>query len=195
MTAAEPVRGKRSDAVRNQEQLLDAAAAVFVELGVHAPVRAVAERAGVGMGTLYRHFPTRADLVVAVYRHQVDAAAEAGSTLLRGSRTPAYALHAWVDVFVDFLVTKHGLADVLNSDAEGFAVLHRYFVDRLVPVCAKLLDAAAPDGSSLTAYSLLRGIGNLCIGGPTPEYDPARLAHALADGALLPPRAPSPDLS
>ncbi|MBM7502765.1 TetR/AcrR family transcriptional regulator [Agromyces aurantiacus] len=191
MIAADPAREKRRDAVRNQEQLLDAAAAVFVELGVHAPVRVVAERAGVGMGTLYRHFPTRADLVVAVYRHQVDAAAEAGSVLLRESSSPPDALHAWVDVFVDFLVTKHGLADVLNGDAEGFAVLHRYFVDRLVPVCAQLLDAAAPQGTSLTAYSLLRGIGNLCIGGPTPEYDPARVAHALADGALLPPRGAS----
>lgn len=186
MTIADPGRGKRSDAVRNEQQLLDAAAAVFVEQGVQAPVRAVAERAGVGMGTLYRHFPTRADLVVAVYRHQVDAAADAGSALLRESPTPSAALHAWVDVFVDFLVTKHGLADALNGDAEGFAVLHRYFVDRLVPVCAQLLAAAAPDGASLTPYALLRGIGNVCIGGESRGYDPAAVAHTLVNGALLP---------
>ncbi|WP_214465605.1 TetR/AcrR family transcriptional regulator [Microbacterium flavescens] len=184
MTDDVPARGKRSDAVRNQRQIIDAAADVFVESGVNAPVRVVAERAGVGVGTLYRNFPTRADLVVAVYRHQVDAAAQAGPVLLRESSSPAHALHAWVDVFVDFLVTKHGLADALQGDSEGFAVLHRYFVDRLVPVCANLLEAARPGGTTLTAYSLLRGIGNLCIGGETHGYEPAQLAHVLVDGLL-----------
>ncbi|MER6924572.1 helix-turn-helix domain-containing protein, partial [Streptomyces spiralis] len=73
---------KRKDARRNQQTLLDAAAAVFATSGVEAPVRDIAAEAGVGMGTIYRHFPTRADLVIAVYRHQVDACAEAGPALL-----------------------------------------------------------------------------------------------------------------
>ena len=73
---------KRADARRNEATLLDAAAAVFVESGVNAPVRDIAARAGVGVGTIYRHFPTRADLIVAVYRHQVEACAEAGPVLL-----------------------------------------------------------------------------------------------------------------
>ncbi|MBR8743424.1 TetR family transcriptional regulator [Nocardiopsis sp. MG754419] len=180
-----PARGKRRDAVRNQQQLLDAAAAVFVESGVNAPVRQVAQRAGVGMGTLYRHFPTRADLVVAVYRHQVDAAAEAGPVLLRESPTPAEALQSWIAIFVEFLVTKHGLADALNGDAEDSAALHRYFVDRLVPVCSDLLEAAVPSGASISAYTLLRGVGNLCIGGAAPDYEPARLARVLVDGVLV----------
>ena len=74
-SSSTPVR-KRADARRNEQSLLGAAAEVFVVSGVHAPVRDIATRAGVGMGTIYRHFPTRADLIVAVYRHQVEACAE-----------------------------------------------------------------------------------------------------------------------
>ena len=73
---------KRADARRNEQALLDAAAALFVASGVEVPVRDIAARAGVGMGTIYRHFPTRADLIIAVYRHQVEACAEAGPALL-----------------------------------------------------------------------------------------------------------------
>ena len=80
---------KRADARRNEKTLLDAAAAVFVASGVDAPVRDIAAKAGVGMGTIYRHFPTRADLIVAVYRHQVEACAEAGPALLDSRRLPA----------------------------------------------------------------------------------------------------------
>ena len=124
---------KRADARRNEETLLDAAAAVFVTSGVEAPVRDIAAKAGVGMGTIYRHFPTRADLIVAVYRHQVEACAEAGPALLASSSTPHAALARWIDLFVDFLVTKHGLAAALQSDNAGFETLHAYFLDRLVP--------------------------------------------------------------
>src|SRR5882672_1219118 len=97
---------KRADARRNEQTLLDAAAAVFVTSGVDAPVREIAARAGVGMGTIYRHFPTRADLIVAVYRHQVEACAEAGPALLASSESPYVALGQWIQLFVDFLVTK-----------------------------------------------------------------------------------------
>src|SRR4029077_10966840 len=99
---------KRADARRNEQTLLDAAAPVFVTSGVEAPVREIAARAGVGMGTIYRHFPTRADLIVAVYRHQVEACAEAGPALLATSATPYAALGRWINLFVDFLITKHG---------------------------------------------------------------------------------------
>src|SRR6476659_8677841 len=110
---------RRADARRNESAVLDAAAAAFVASGVEAPVRDIAARAGVGVGTVYRHFPTRADLVVAVYRHQVDACAEAGAALVAGADAPLSALREWVDLFVDFLVTKHGLADMLQSDNDG----------------------------------------------------------------------------
>jgi hypothetical protein len=84
---------------------------------------------------IYRHFPIRADLVIAVYRHQIEACAEADPILLAGSDSPLAALRRWVDLFVDFLVTKHGLANALQSDSSGFDALHTYFLDRLVPVC------------------------------------------------------------
>src|ERR1700692_1628555 len=98
---------KRADARRNEKTLLDAAAAAFVASGVNAPVRDIAAKAGVGLGTIYRHFPTRADLIIAVYRHQVEACAEAGPVLLADCERPHQALARWVDMFVDFLVTKH----------------------------------------------------------------------------------------
>src|SRR3954470_20046668 len=138
-----PASAKRADVVRNQKKLLAAAAEVFVTSGLDAPVREIAARAGVGMGTIYRHFPTRADLIDAVYRHQVEACAEAGPALLGSSETPYAALRQWIQLFVDFLVTKHGLAAVLQSDNAGFQTLHTYFLDRLLGVCTQLLDAAA----------------------------------------------------
>ena len=181
-----PARSRRADAQRNQQTLLTAAAAVFVTSGVDAPIREIAARAGVGMGTIYRHFPTRADLVVAVYRHQVEACAEAGPTLLAGAGSPFTALVQWVDLFVDFLVTKHGLANAMQSDTSGFDALHAYFLDRLVPVCAQLLDAAAEAGEikpGTHAYELMRGIGNLCIGHDSDtRYDPRRLVELLLRG-------------
>ncbi|MER5425360.1 TetR/AcrR family transcriptional regulator [Streptosporangium roseum] len=185
-----PARSKRADALRNQQTLLAAAAAVFVTSGVDAPMREIAARAGVGLGTIYRHFPTRADLVVAVYRHQVEACAEAGPTLLADAASPLAALRQWVDHFVDFLVTKHGLANALQSDSGGFEALHTYFLDRLVPVCAQLLDAALNAGEirpGIGAYELMRGIGNLCIGRDSdPRYDPRRLVELLLQGLQRP---------
>ena len=186
--AGQPARQKRADAQRNEQALLAAAAAVFVTSGVQAPVRDIAAAAGVGMGTIYRHFPTRADLVVAVYRHQVEACAEAGPVLLANGGSPHAALGQWVHLFVDFLVTKHGLAAVLQPDSVGFDALHAYFLDRLVPVCAQLLDAAAEAGeisADIDAYELMRGIGSLCVGGDLdPRYDARRMVELLIAGLL-----------
>ena len=177
---------KRADARRNEAILLDAAAQAFVASGVDVPVRDIAAKAGVGVGTIYRHFPTRADLIVAVYRHQVEACAEAGPALLAESDTPHAALTRWIDLFVDFLVTKHGLAEALQSDDAAFQTLHAYFLDRLVPVCAQLLDAAASAGEirpDMDAYELLRGVGSLCAGGGgNPRYDARRLVKLLIAG-------------
>ncbi|MFF8035157.1 TetR/AcrR family transcriptional regulator [Streptomyces sp. NPDC016626] len=188
-----PSRGKRADAQRNRQTVLTAAAEVFVTSGVDAPIRQIAARAGVGMATIYRHFPTRADLVTAVYRHQIEACAEAGPNLLASADSPLDALRQWVDLFVDFLVTKHGLADALQSDSDRFAALHTYFLDRLLPVCAQLLDAAVDAGDAKPGtqpYELMRGIGNLCIGrDDDPRYDPRRLIALLLQG-LQRPHAP-----
>ncbi|MFI6510933.1 TetR/AcrR family transcriptional regulator [Streptosporangium sp. NPDC050855] len=181
---------KRADARRNERVLLDAAAAVFVASGVEAPIRDIAARAGVGVATIYRHFPTRADLVIAVYRHQIEACAEAGPVLLASGTSPHAALGRWIHLFVDFLVTKHGLAAALRSDEAGFRQLHAYFLDRLLPVCARLVEAAAAAGEirpDLEAYELMRGVGNLCIGADSdPRYDARRLVGLLVDGLRLP---------
>ncbi|MEU5259493.1 TetR/AcrR family transcriptional regulator [Amycolatopsis sp. NPDC021455] len=177
---------KRADARRNEKTLLDAAAAVFVASGVDAPVRDIAAKAGVGVGTIYRHFPTRADLIIAVFRHQVEACAEAGPALLASNESPFAALEQWVDRYVDFMVTKHGLAGVLQSDNAGAHALHAYFVDRLVPACAALLDAAAAAGeirAEVRPLELMRGIGNLCVGADSdPQYDARRMVRLLVSG-------------
>ncbi|WP_405604925.1 TetR/AcrR family transcriptional regulator [Streptomyces sp. NBC_01410] len=188
--AGQAARPKRADARRNKEALLDAAAAIFVESGVEVPIRDIAAKAGVGTATIYRHFPTRADLIIAVYRHQVEACAEAGPALLAAGPTPRAALGRWINLFADFLVTKHGLAAVLQSDNAGFDTLHAYFIDRLVPVCTQLLDAAAASGeirSDLQAYELMRGVGNLCIGAESDtRYDARRLVELLIAGLRRP---------
>jgi AcrR family transcriptional regulator len=177
---------KRADARRNEQTLLAAAAAEFVASGVDVPVRDIAAKAGVGVGTIYRHFPTRADLIVAVYRHQVEACAQAGPELLASSSTPHAALASWINLFVDFLVTKHGLAAALRSDEAAFETLHAYFLDRLVPVCAQLLDAAAAAGEivpGMDAYELMLGVGSLCIGAEhNPRYDARRMVGLLIAG-------------
>ena len=181
-----PARQKRADAQRNEQALLDGAAAVFVRSGVEAPVRDIAAAAGVGMGTIYRHFPTRAELVIAVYRHQVEACAEAGPVLLAQGGSPHAALGQWANLFVDFLVTKHGLAAVLRADSVGFAALHAYFLDRLVPVCARLLAAAAQAGEispDIDAYELMLAIGGICVGADSdPRYHPRRMVEVLIAG-------------
>jgi AcrR family transcriptional regulator len=169
-------RPKRSDARRNEQSLLDAAAAVFVRSGIDAPVREVAREAGVGTGTIYRHFPTRADLVVAVFQHQVDFLAAADDVVLRD----------WILQFADFLVTKHGLADAMASDRAGFERLHTEFVVRLEPVCARLLAAEVQAGrvrDDVRPLELMRAVGNLCIGAEGDEsYDARRMIEILLNG-------------
>ncbi|HMG64866.1 MAG TPA: TetR/AcrR family transcriptional regulator [Streptosporangiaceae bacterium] len=194
--AGSPAPRKRADARRNEATLLDAAAAAFIASGVDVPVRDIAAKAGVGLGTIYRHFPTRADLIVAVYRHQVEACAEAGPVLLDSSSTPHAALARWIGLFVDFLVTKHGLAKALQSDRAAFQDLHAYFLDRLVPVCARLLGAAAAAGEiapGADAYELMLAVGNLCIGAESnPRYDARRMVGLLIAGLRLDGGEPRP---
>ncbi|MGW1641675.1 TetR/AcrR family transcriptional regulator [Streptomyces lavendulae] len=192
---SEPFGVRQAQAQRTRSSVLAAAAAVFVDQGVQAPVRDIAERAGVGVGTIYRNFPTRADLVTAVYRHQIDTCAALAPLLLEESASPFTALTRWVDAFVEFLVTKHGLGAALGSGDPGLENLHALMLDTLVPACATLLDAcAAADelGPGITAYTLMRAIGNLCITGP--DYDRAdarRMVAALLVGTRARAEAPA----
>src|ERR1700683_2586626 len=118
-------RPVRADGPRNMDALLEAALAVFATSGVDAPVREIAEKAGVGIGTVYRHFPQRSDLIVAVFRHQVDACADA-APLLATRYEPDEALARWMQRYVDFIAAKRGLAAALHSGNPAFHTLPAY---------------------------------------------------------------------
>ncbi|WP_323132105.1 TetR/AcrR family transcriptional regulator [Kineococcus indalonis] len=173
-----PTTGVRQAGMqRSREALLSAATEAFVEHGVQAPVRDVAERAGVGVGTVYRHFPTRADLVGAVYRHQVQECTALAASLLEQPIPAVEALERWMAAFVDFLVTKHGLSEALLSEDPSLVNLHALILEELVPACSSLLAAGQDAGEvdpQVTAFTLLRAVGNLSIPGPGYGRDEAR---------------------
>lgn len=156
-------RAVRADAQRSIDALLEAAKAVFETSGVDAPVREIATTAGVGVGTLYRRFPKRADLIAAVFRREVDAcAAEAKS--LAAEHSPGEALACWLKRYTQFIATKKGLAAALHSGDPAFDELPGYFRASFEPALAWLLDAAVDAGevrSGVAPYDLLLAIGNL----------------------------------
>jgi AcrR family transcriptional regulator len=115
---------------------------VFTASGVDAPVRDIAERAGVGIGTLYRRFPQRADLIVAVFCRQVDECADAAPVLAR-EYGPGEAVSRWMLRYADFLMAKRGLASALHSGDPAYSALPAYFDLRLQPALRSLIDAAA----------------------------------------------------
>ncbi|KQY15703.1 TetR family transcriptional regulator [Rhizobium sp. Root73] len=163
--SASPAPRMRADARKNEEAVLEAAKIVFARSGVDAPIREIAAQAGVGLGTLYRRFPTRADLVAAVFRREVDACADAATTLA-SERSPGDALGAWLMLYTHFLATKQGLAAALHSGDAAFASLPDYFRGRFEPALSMLLDSAAQAGevrTDVAPYDLLRGIGNLAV--------------------------------
>src|SRR6202453_5187269 len=134
-------RPVRADAQRNMDALLEAALAVFATSGVDAPVREIAALAGVGIATVYRHFPQRADLVAAVFRREVDACAAAAPALAR-EHEPGEALARWLRRYTGFIATKRGLAAALHSGDPVFEALPAYFRAHLEPALQSLLDAA-----------------------------------------------------
>jgi AcrR family transcriptional regulator len=107
-------RKPRADAQRNRERILEVAKQEFTRVGANASLEDIAKKAGVGPGTLYRHFPTREDLLVAVYRSEMEKLAAAERTLA-DSKSPVEALRAWLLLFVDAVETKHIIAPVLNT--------------------------------------------------------------------------------
>jgi AcrR family transcriptional regulator len=178
-------RPARADARRNIDTVVQAARVVFGSSGVDAPMRAIAEEAGVGVGTIYRHFPQRADLIAAVFRHEVDAcAADAASLLER--HTPGEALDRWMQRYVSFIVAKRGLASSLYSGGAAYQSLPAYFDMHLEPALQTLLDAAVEAGelrADARPRDLLRAVANLCR--PSMGDDPAHaplLVALLVDG-------------
>ena len=158
-------RRLRADAQRNVASLLDAATAVFGTSGVDAPAKEITDLAGVGVGTLYRHFPQRSDLVKAVFQREVDACADA-APVLAAEHAPGEALAQWLYRYTAFLATKRGLATALHSGDPAFDALPGYFMQRLGPALGSLLDAARASGemrADISATDLLHAVASLCM--------------------------------
>jgi AcrR family transcriptional regulator len=175
----------RADAQRNLDALLEAAKAVFASSGVDAPVREIATKAGVGVATVYRHFPQRADLVAAVFRREVDACAAAAPVLAR-EHEPGEALARWLRRYTSFIATKRGLAAALRSGDPAFDALPAYFRQHLEPAVQALLDAAVTAGQvrdDVEPYDLLRAVGNLASAtGDDGTAHSLRMVDLLIDG-------------
>jgi AcrR family transcriptional regulator len=160
-----PSRRLRADAQRNLDGLLEAAKAVFATSGVDAPAKEIADLAGVGVGTLYRHFPQRSDLVKAVFQREVDACADAAPALI-AAHAPGVALALWLHRYTEFVATKRGLAQALHSGDPAFDALPGYFMQRLEPTLGSLLEAAAASGeirADITPRYLLYAVANLSL--------------------------------
>src|ERR1700760_3322410 len=144
----------RADAQRNIDALLAAAEEEFATQGVDVNVRAIAARAGVGTATLYRHFPTRTDLVTAVYEREIDACV-AEAPRLAATHDPDTALDRWIQHYARFIMTKRGLAVALHLGDPALAALPDYFRQHLAPALQTLLDAAVDAGAIRSGVSPL----------------------------------------
>ena len=139
-------RSPRADAQRNRERLLATALKMFSSSEGEVTLSAVAERAGVGIGTLYRHFPTRDALVEAVYRHEVERLSDAAPALLK--KMPAEkALEQWLARYAALIAAKHGLKEAVRSIFEAGSDTYAYSRDRMTTAVTLLLDAAAKSGA------------------------------------------------
>jgi AcrR family transcriptional regulator len=183
--AGPKTRPARADAQRNTDALLEAAVAVFATSGVDAPVREIAEKAGVGIGTVYRHFPQRSDLIAAVFRHEIDACADA-APIFAAEHEPGEALARWMQRYAAFIATKRGLATALHSGNPAFDTLPAYFQLRLQPALRILLESAAAAGevrTDFTSEDLLGAVASLCMHAYSqgPEHA-RRMVALLVDG-------------
>ncbi len=182
----EAVRSPRSDAMRNRARLVAAAGEAFAERGVDASLEDVARRAGVGIGTLYRHFPTRDALVEAAYRREVEVLCTSADELL-AALPPEEALAQWMQRFVGYVATKRGMATALKSMMAADSALFDDCRAQMNDSAARLLEAAAEAGgvrADVDARDLLRAMGGICLA--TDEADwpdqSRRLVALLLDG-------------
>lgn len=177
---------RRADAVRNAEAVREAAKQVFAESGIDAPMREIAARAGVGVGTVYRSYPLRSDLIIAVFRHELEATAHDARTLV-DQHPPREALRLWTDSLARFLATKHGFAAALHSGDPAYAPLPSQFLGVLAPEVQRILDQGAEDGSmrrGIRAEDLIHALGRLSDAGPADgtDADASRMIDVLLDG-------------
>jgi AcrR family transcriptional regulator len=181
-----PARAQRKDAARNREALLAAAGEVYAERGVESSLEEIARRAGVGIGTLYRHFPSRDSLNEAVYRREVESLCDNAGELLV-SNDPVDALSAWMRRFAGYVARKRGMAMALKSalgpDNELFSYSHKRIKDAL----GSLVDAAVASGqirSDVDYDDLLRAMSGICMATDSPAWSErsGRLVDLLVDG-------------
>ncbi|WP_410562474.1 TetR/AcrR family transcriptional regulator [Amycolatopsis sp. cmx-4-61] len=179
-------RTPRADAARNREQLLAVATRVFVAADGEPSMRAIAREAGVGIATLYRHFPTREALVDAVYRDQVGRLTTGARELL-DRLPPAAAMRHWTDLFGDWIATKNGMLDTLLAMIESGEIAHAETRTELLAAITAILDAGAAAGdlrSDVTAEDIAASLIGIFTVAPPPEQaaKAGRLLNLLMDG-------------
>ena len=184
--SAKNSRKPRADALRNRDRVLEAAKTVFSAGGPDASLEAVAREAGVGIGTLYRHFPTREALYEAVYRREVEQLGEMAEQL-KDDAAPVDALRRWLRSNVEFVATKKGMAAALALAAGPPSELTAFSYDRLTRAIALLLDRAVASGeirSDVSAEDLLRTLVGMCLLHDQPGWQASvvRMLDVLIDG-------------
>lgn len=180
-------RKPRADALRNRDRLLEAARTVFSAGGPEASLEAVAQAAGVGIGTLYRHFPTREALFEAVYRHEVEQLADLAERLKKKDTPPIEALRQWLRSVVKFVATKKGMSAALALVMAKDSDLVSYSSDRLARAIGVLSEQAVAAGeirSDVSAEDLLRAIVGMCYTHDQPGWQKnvLRLVDVFVDG-------------
>jgi AcrR family transcriptional regulator len=179
-------RKPRADAIRNRGRVLEAAKAVFSQGGPEASLETVARRAGVGIGTLYRHFPTREALYEAVYRREVEQLVELGKHL-QAETPPVEALRLWIGAGVEFMATKKGMAAALAMAAASSSELVAYSLDQLSRALGELLQRAVAAGeirADIDPEDVLRTLVGICYAHDRPGWQAKvlRLVDVFIDG-------------
>ncbi|HJV41466.1 helix-turn-helix domain-containing protein [Caulobacter sp.] len=167
------VRKPRADSLRNRELLLTAAKAAFNEAGADAPLEDVARRAGVGIGTLYRHFPTREALVAAVYAREIEQLAASADNLL-SERPAGEALGAWLDLLIDYMATKRVVAPALRADPGEGSRVYASSGPTVLATLQRLTDAAHEAGAirpDIGFEDILRMMSGLSVGYEQPDWE------------------------
>jgi AcrR family transcriptional regulator len=183
-------RKPRADAQRNRIRLLETAKAAFAEKGPGASLDEIARTAGVGAGTLYRHFPTRDALIEAVYRNETEQLI-AAATRLAETHSPTGALREWLLLFVDYMATKHGISEALNSIVGGPLELYSVSAEQMKRAIAKLIDRADASGDirldndPLDLLRALAGVANMSAG-PDGKQAAKRMVDILIAGIKIP---------
>jgi AcrR family transcriptional regulator len=194
---AQTARKPRSDATRNRERLLVAAKAVFSAGGADASLEAVARGAGVGIGTLYRHFPTREALFEAVFRREVQQLSELAERL-KDEAPPVEALRRWLRSDIELVATKRGMSEALALTVHGSAKLYGDSAERLVSAAGALLERAVAAGeirSDIGARDLLRALVGMCYMLDQPGWQASvlRMVDVFVDGLRVAPKSGKPN--